>query len=374
MSDWFSTLYSLPFPSFLPSSGGKKKQAKRFAALLHVAEGFVVSKIISVFRSAKQLFGKRDLDLETKVVIVKPVEDEEETVQNIVDKILSPTPNISEDVDTFEDGSWKVSREVAIDTSETTKTPLLLQPPLEKIPKNPFLLIPPFLLALYKSEEKILQNINVHLSSLPWSKVYQIGFGKKNGDEVSIAFETKIGAPIRFLNEKPTAEIANDSLPLIFNSKSWMQYFPIFNSFVWKREKRETDCNIFIDDPGNPLLQNGPVKTYIPISSLEGFHVIHRDPKKADQEDYSKTQNKNEIVRIADIFNYAGTNTMTVKINNMDSTTKSRTEFFPLPFFKETQKTNKIASLLSQTFFSSFSVPKDEKKTQEYYLKVTQIQ
>ncbi|HEV8052176.1 MAG TPA: hypothetical protein VGP47_06760 [Parachlamydiaceae bacterium] len=207
-------------------------------------------------------------------------------------------------------------------------------------------LIPPLLYAIYKSEERILQNINVNILATPIPKRYSVGFGNKDGEEMSIDFEVVAG---RFYQEEIIE--SNDGFAYtIFQPKSFLSYFPLLSRFEWKRKIHETECNVFIDDPGNVSLQNGPITVYYPLSENEGFNLIYRDPTTSIALT-SEFQNlrKHDYHCNAEDSGYSSFNVASTQIiEPLGKDEKERTQISLLPF------------------------DDDPDKADEYYLKVTQ--
>lgn len=208
-------------------------------------------------------------------------------------------------------------------------------------------LIPFFLFALITSKERVLQNINVEISAGPQRKIYEIGFGKKNGEELSIALEIEAGHPIRFLRDK-SAKITNTVNP-IFKAKGFFSHLPLLKFFLWKRQLPETDCNITILDSGNPTLQKGPDVTYIPLSENEGFNIIHQDPTliknlTTDDRAYDK-------VETAEASGYTSLSSVSIKITDpINKSAKYRTQLIDLPFDNDDQ--TKVDTYLRVTQYS----------------------
>lgn len=203
-------------------------------------------------------------------------------------------------------------------------------------------LIPPFLYALINSKEIHLQNINVEITATTKKKIYQIEFGKFNGEGVSLAIEVVAGRPIQFLHDKNLAGRIDNFINPIFPTTS------IF-SRIWKRQEWHTECIIKVNDPGNYLLKNKQVMQFFPLSDNEGFKIIQKDPtiiKNPFGPDYTEY----DYYEDAENSEYSSFSHMTVKLEEpMAPWENKRTDLFPLPFG-------------------------DENKPQDYYLEITQYQ
>lgn len=150
---------------------------------------------------------------------------------------------------------------------------------VKKLSEGAFKIIPFFLWALYTSKEELLQNVNVMIKATKNSKVYQIGLGVKNDREVSIAFEVIAGQPIRFLHDKD-ASTSTEMPDPIFTPLSSIKAKVLgpIKHLIWKREEPWTNGNISVEDVGNPLLKNGPLRAFFKTSEREGFYILHFDP------------------------------------------------------------------------------------------------
>lgn len=185
-------------------------------------------------------------------------------------------------------------------------------------------LVPFFLAAIIFSNEEVLQNIKVEIGPQFEAKVFEIGFGSKSkGEELGIAFEVVAGQPIRFLLNKEVQKVTN-SVSSIFSSPSWFSQTPLLNLFKWRRQEPHTDCNIIVEDPGNPFLRDGPIIHHVPLSENESFNVIHRDPKSSR----NRYQGYSENFIPAESSNYVDLKEVSLKIGAHHP----RTKIYPLPF------------------------------------------
>lgn len=134
---------------------------------------------------------------------------------------------------------------------------------------------------LYNSKATHLRNIVVHIKATKSPKNYCITLGKGTNEQ-KISFNVKTGSPVRFLNENREGNCVSsrELPPVLFKDMQFNETFlgPL-RELVWRRQEFYTDCNIFIDDPQNPQLQNGPAFATISASSNETIRVIQRDPQ-----------------------------------------------------------------------------------------------
>lgn len=193
-------------------------------------------------------------------------------------------------------------------------------------------LIPPFLYELINSEEKHLQNIKVEITATK-KKIYQIEFGKMNGQGAAIALEVAAGKPIKLMHDKDAANHMEGDINAVFPTTS------IFTR-IWKRQEPHTECIITVLDPGNPLLKDGQVTEIISLSEHEGFKIVHKDPtliKNPFEPDYGSY----DYFEQEENSEYATLSTVTVKLSNpMSLEETKRTETFSLPFSDDPKKSN----------------------------------
>jgi hypothetical protein len=204
-------------------------------------------------------------------------------------------------------------------------------------------LIPPFIYQVINSEERHLQNIKVDIVATSKKKIYQIEFGKMDGEGVSIALEVAAGKPIKLMHDRAAANRMDDYINAVF---------PVTSLFdrIWKRQEPHTECIITVEDPGNHLLRDASITQFISLSEHEGFKIVHRDPtiiRNPFGPDYDAYDYYDE----AENSGYTTLNSVSVKLTKpMPPEEKIRSEIFPLPFHD------------------------DPKKANDYYLEITQYQ
>lgn len=204
-------------------------------------------------------------------------------------------------------------------------------------------LIPPFLYELINSEEKLLQNIKVEITATSKKKVYEIEFGKLDGEGVAIALEVVAGQPIKLLHDRNAAQQIDHEINAVFPITS------IFNR-IWKRQEPHTECIITVKDPGNYLLKDKQIMQFIPLSKHEGFKIVHQDPTVI-RNPFGKDHTAYDYYEPAEDSEYASLSSVTVKLDKpMPLSENKRSELFPLPFSD------------------------DPKKARDYYLEITQYQ
>lgn len=199
---------------------------------------------------------------------------------------------------------------------------------VKKAAKGFLPLIPQVLYELYRSEIRVLQNINVNIVATSTPKTYKIGFGNENGEEMNIEFSVIAGKFYR--QETP---VVKDDFKPIFRATNLLSYIPILNRFEWKRQIRHTDCNIYIDDPGNLSLKDGPISVYYPLSEDEGFNFIYRDPMTIHPSSDNEKMFDN-IQQAESSSDYRHFYSATVKIRE-PLYSSERTETFQLPFHED---------------------------------------
>lgn len=194
-------------------------------------------------------------------------------------------------------------------------------------------LIPPFLYEVINSEEKHLQNIKVEITAATKKKIYQIEFGKIDGEGVGIAIEVTAGEPIKFMHDKSAANSKENFIHPIFPTTSLF-------SRIWKRQEPHTECIITVEDPGNLLLKDAQITHFIPLSEHEGFKIVHRDPtviKNPFGPDYSAY----DYFEKAENSEYVSLSSVSVKLADpMPLEETKKTEIFSLPFGNNSQKSN----------------------------------
>lgn len=162
----------------------------------------------------------------------------------------------------------------------------------KSLPKGFFTIVPYFFYLLYTSTEKHLQNLVVNIEAPSLPKTYTVSLGKKGSDEVGISLQIEAGKPILVLNEGHP-EGTESSFPssffkprLILDSSEGVSHLPYLGPLArlanpWKPQEPHTECIIIVDDPGNPSLKDGEQIISVPLSKLEGFSIVHRDPTLA---------------------------------------------------------------------------------------------
>lgn len=200
---------------------------------------------------------------------------------------------------------------------------------LKDLYKGALAALPLLLLALYSSKEELLQNVNVNIQASVTPKVYQIGLGTENDTEFSLAFEVESGKPIRFLHNRD-AEMSTATPEPIFLPKNNLAVSLLgpLKHLIWKREEPYTNCNIVIEDKGNPALKEAPLTTYIKASEREGFYLVHVDPKVT-----SNIASASDFVIKADGSQWASFKALNVTVSDpLTPNEEHRRQVIPLPF------------------------------------------
>lgn len=215
--------------------------------------------------------------------------------------------------------------------------PLLTPAAAVSAVKGALFLLPPLLYALYKSEEENLYNINTTIDATPQQKTLEIGFGREGDGHLSIAFTVKAGHPFRDLKIK-NPDLIEDAIPEVFLAQSSIERFnpigdflssmlskiihvPGLNLFILRRQKYHAECNITINDP---MLQDGPIRSFIKLSENEKFKITQQNPASPKKYDYTLP---------AESSNFVNFETCSVKITDPISPAEEhRTQKIPLPF------------------------------------------
>lgn len=137
----------------------------------------------------------------------------------------------------------------------------------------------PMIVSLLKAKKRHLDNIIVKIQAEEKPKNYSIALGNSE-EELSFSFQVQSGKALCFPEKSGSGNAASELPPLFPAKQSLLTKF--LGPFAFNKNERHTECDIVVEDPGNPTLQNGPVVHPIVFSDTEVIRLVHRDPNVKD--------------------------------------------------------------------------------------------